>query len=294
MIKSILFYILGIIKIKINANNRSFCFEIFGYDFMMDIDFNVYLLEINTNPGLEISSPWIKAIVPRMVDDALRLTMDEVFPPKYQFDKNSITELNYEEYSNDLIHPKEEIKNEGPRKIKRKRFTTICDQGSGTQDVNDEQYQQENIRQREVKIQKKININNEENIKTNENNNKQPENEKDSIKEQKEKNNEIKDLKLQSQSNNEKNKQILNMEEIMIVYFESQDQEINHVAIRCLPTDTFAEVEEKIYKKFDNYRNTNNTPICATILIFSPPSEIPENKLIKRIKNIIPKEYLLL
>ncbi len=61
-----------------------------------------------------------------MVDDALRLTMDEVFPPKYQFDKNSITELNYEEYSNDLIHPKEEIKNEGPRKIKRKRFTTIC------------------------------------------------------------------------------------------------------------------------------------------------------------------------
>ena len=44
-----------------------------------------------------------------------------------------------------------------------------------------------------------------------------------------EKNNEIKDLKLKSQTNNEKNKQILNMDEIMIVYFQSQDQEINHV-----------------------------------------------------------------
>ena len=159
-------YIVGLtmksVKEKINVNNRNFCFEIFGYDFMMDINFNVYLLEINTNPGLEISSPWIKAIVPRMVDDALRLTIDEVFPPKYQFDKNSITELNYEEYSNDLIHnkkeeeKKEEEKKEGPRLVKRKRYTTICDQGSGTQDQGEEQYKQENIRQREVKIQKKM------------------------------------------------------------------------------------------------------------------------------------------
>ena len=79
---------------------------------------------------------------------------------QYLFDKNSITELNYEEYSNDLIHnKKEEEKTEGPRKIKRKRFTTICDQGSGTQDKNEEQYQQENIRQKEIKIQKKRNEN---------------------------------------------------------------------------------------------------------------------------------------
>ena len=100
------------------------------------------------------------------------------------------------------------------------------------------------------------------------------------------KDNEI--LKLKSQSNNEKNKQILNMDEIMIVYFESQDQEINHVAIRCLPTDTFAEVEEKIYKKFDNYRNTNNTPICngTTVLRFKTLSEnnIKDENVVQLIK----------
>ena len=77
-----------------------------------------------------------------------------------------------------------------------------------------------------------------------------------------EKNNEIKDLKSKSQSNSKQNKEKFDIDEIMIVYFKTQDQEINHVAIRCLPSDTFAEVEEKIYKKFGNYRNTNNTPIC--------------------------------
>ena len=187
-------YIVGLtmksVKEKINQKNRNFCFEIFGYDFMMDINFNVYLLEINTNPGLEISSPWIKAIVPRMIDDALRLTMDEVFPPKYQFDKNSITELNYEDYSNDLTNKNEEEKKEGPRKIKRKKYTTICDQGSGTQDKNEEQYQQENVRKAEIKIQKKINEFKIEDIKNNENSAHKLQNEKECIKDLLEKNNE--------------------------------------------------------------------------------------------------------
>ena len=86
----------------------------------------------------------------------------------------------------------------------------------------------------------------------------------------------------------EKNKQVLNMDEIMIVYFQTQDQEINHVAIRCLPSDTFAEVEEKIYKKFDNYRNTNNTPICngRTVLRFKTLSEnnIKDENVVQLIK----------
>ena len=75
-------------KNKINKNNRNFQFEIFGYDFMLDSDFNVFLIEINTNPGLEISSPWIQIVVPRMLDDALRLTIDKVFEPIYNFNKN--------------------------------------------------------------------------------------------------------------------------------------------------------------------------------------------------------------
>ena len=71
------------VKNKINMNNSSYCFEIFGYDFMMDEEKNVYLIEINTNPGLEISSDIIAELIPRMIDDALLLTVDELFPTEY-------------------------------------------------------------------------------------------------------------------------------------------------------------------------------------------------------------------
>ena len=75
------------IKKNINKNNRKGCFEIFGYDLMLDNDLNPYLIEINTNPGLEISSPLIGKLVPRMIDDALRLTIDIIFGTIYSSDR---------------------------------------------------------------------------------------------------------------------------------------------------------------------------------------------------------------
>lgn len=42
-------------------------FEIFGMDFMIDEDFNVWLIEVNTNPCLEISCPLLGSIIPKMI-----------------------------------------------------------------------------------------------------------------------------------------------------------------------------------------------------------------------------------
>ena len=75
----------GAAKKKINLLSRKYCFEIFGYDFILDINFQPYLLEINTNPGLEISSPLIEELLPRMVDDALKLTIDKEFTKSYKY-----------------------------------------------------------------------------------------------------------------------------------------------------------------------------------------------------------------
>ena len=75
------------VKDEINKFGRKGCFEIFGYDFMFDKDINPFLIEINTNPGFEISSPLISKLVPRMIDDALRLTVDKVFGIKYKEDR---------------------------------------------------------------------------------------------------------------------------------------------------------------------------------------------------------------
>ena len=47
--------------------NKKNCFELFRYDFIFDQNLTPYLLKINTNPGLEESSPFIQKIVPRMI-----------------------------------------------------------------------------------------------------------------------------------------------------------------------------------------------------------------------------------
>jgi hypothetical protein len=70
-------------KDKLNANERKFSFEIFGCDFLIDNNFDVVLIEVNTNPGLEESSELLKLLVSRMIEDSFRLTIDELFDTKY-------------------------------------------------------------------------------------------------------------------------------------------------------------------------------------------------------------------
>ena len=72
---------------RMNFMNVKNCFEIFGYDFILDENYKPYLLEINTNPGLEISSPLINQLLPRMIDDAFKLTIDDDFSASSDFIK---------------------------------------------------------------------------------------------------------------------------------------------------------------------------------------------------------------
>ena len=89
-IKNIIVLSMSSVKKLINRYHRKKCFEIFGYDFMIDIDLNPFLIEINTNPGLEISSPLIQNLVPRMIDDAFRLTIDVDYETKYSKERIDI------------------------------------------------------------------------------------------------------------------------------------------------------------------------------------------------------------
>jgi len=77
---------------RLNRRNSRYCYEILGYDFIIDNNFDVFLLEINDNPGLCESSPLIKILVPRMIDDSLRLTIDKVFQTKYREEVNNTNE----------------------------------------------------------------------------------------------------------------------------------------------------------------------------------------------------------
>ena len=61
----------------------------------MDENYKPFLLEINTNPGLEISSPLISQLLPRMIDDAFKLTIDIEFTKSYKYaNEESIFHVN--------------------------------------------------------------------------------------------------------------------------------------------------------------------------------------------------------
>ncbi|CAK93638.1 unnamed protein product (macronuclear) [Paramecium tetraurelia] len=78
--KEMSYFAMRTVASKINKLNRKFCMEIFGFDFFLDELFNIYLIEVNTNPCLEESSPLLQMLIPRMIDDAFALTVDQIFP----------------------------------------------------------------------------------------------------------------------------------------------------------------------------------------------------------------------
>lgn len=66
---------------KIDSNRRLNSFEILGYDFMLDKDLKPWLIEVNTNPCLELSSLNLRIIIPSMIENAIKIVVDSLFPP---------------------------------------------------------------------------------------------------------------------------------------------------------------------------------------------------------------------
>ena len=90
------------------------------------------------------------------------------------------------------------------------------------------------------------------------------------------KENQINNLKLELQNEkNKNNEKTININDILAVNFISTDQKINKYPISCFKTDRFAEIEEKLYQEFDEFRETNNTFIVngTTVLRFKKMSE---------------------
>ncbi|CDW84262.1 tubulin-tyrosine ligase family [Stylonychia lemnae] len=67
---------------RIDPHRRVNSFEIFGFDFMIDQNFGVYMIEANTNPCIEINNnPVLARIIPNMLDNAFRIAVDPLIPP---------------------------------------------------------------------------------------------------------------------------------------------------------------------------------------------------------------------
>lgn len=56
-------------------------------------------------------------------------------------------------------------------------------------------------------------------------------------------------------------KKLVEFDNIMVVNFISSDQKIN-CGIKCLSSNTFAEVEEQLYQQYEEFRERNNNFIA--------------------------------
>jgi hypothetical protein len=84
------------VRKTINPNKRKNCFELFGFDFLIDEDFRVWLIEVNTNPYLGVPNQFIKVLLPNMLDDMLRIVLDPTYTPtKYNTDRPNGFDLIY-------------------------------------------------------------------------------------------------------------------------------------------------------------------------------------------------------
>lgn len=85
---------------KLDVLKRGNCMEIFGYDFMVDRAFKPWLIEVNTNPCLELSSQYLSILIPKMLDNAFHITLDSLFPPP----AGEYTELAFENRFELIFH----------------------------------------------------------------------------------------------------------------------------------------------------------------------------------------------
>lgn len=61
---------------------KGISFQIFGLDFLVDNNGRPWLIQVNTNPSLDVSCSLLSRVLPELIDNSCRLVCDMLFPPK--------------------------------------------------------------------------------------------------------------------------------------------------------------------------------------------------------------------
>ena len=66
----------------LNPKNCKGSYELFGFDFLIDEDYRIWLIEVNTNPHLGMPNEYMKQLLPRLMNDMCRLVVDPFYEPR--------------------------------------------------------------------------------------------------------------------------------------------------------------------------------------------------------------------
>ncbi|KAJ8614529.1 hypothetical protein CTAYLR_000817 [Chrysophaeum taylorii] len=80
-IRQIVVYTIDASHDKLNPNDRRNSFELLGYDFMLDDHLKIWLIEVNSNPCLDLCCPHLQRELPLLISDTMRVALDYVLPP---------------------------------------------------------------------------------------------------------------------------------------------------------------------------------------------------------------------
>jgi len=78
-IKQIIIETIKAVSAHIDTYKRNHTFELFGYDFMIDNMFKTYLIEVNTNPCLDITSKFSEHFIPKLIENVLKYTKQNCY-----------------------------------------------------------------------------------------------------------------------------------------------------------------------------------------------------------------------
>jgi hypothetical protein len=70
------------VKKKLNPNKRKYGFELLGYDFMLTADLKPYLIEVNSNPCLEMPCPLLTRLISEVLEATFLIGVDDKIRPK--------------------------------------------------------------------------------------------------------------------------------------------------------------------------------------------------------------------